>query len=68
MNREEIYAKYIGVRNINAILKQRNVALVAALEAALALCNDTISYGFIDWAEVGPTKEKIEQALAKVGD
>ena len=31
MKRDELYAKYIGVMNINAVLKQKNAELLEAL-------------------------------------
>ena len=32
MKRDELYAKYIGVRNINAVLKQQNADLLEVLK------------------------------------
>ena len=32
MKRDELYAKYIGVMNINAVLKQQNSELLEALK------------------------------------
>jgi len=32
MKRDELYAKYIGVMNINAVLKQQNAELLKALK------------------------------------
>ena len=35
MKRDELYAKYIGVMNINAVLKQKNAELLEALKALM---------------------------------
>jgi len=35
MKRDELYAKYIGVMNINAVLKQQNAELLEALKALM---------------------------------
>jgi len=37
MTRDELYSKYMGVRNINAVLKQQNAELAAALRNMLAM-------------------------------
>ena len=41
--------------------------LVAVLEDALALCNDTVLNGNVDWEILGATANRIEQALGKAG-
>ena len=49
----------------NARLIAAAPALLEALENALALCNDTVLNGNVDWEILGATANRIEQALAQ---
>ena len=60
MKRDELYANYIGVRNINAVLKQQNSELLEALKGLLEMIANPIA----DPNRV-ETVKKAQQAIAK---
>ena len=60
MKRDELYAKYMGVMNINAVLKQQNSELLEALKGLLEMIANPIA----DPNRV-ETVKKAQQAIAK---
>ena len=74
MTRDELYANYIGVKNINAVLKQQNALLVEALEDSCEYHHLPLVNG---WSHKLSTtgkvircrlSEKAKQALAQAGE
>ena len=61
MKRDELYANYIGVRNINAVLKQQNAELLEALKDALKFIHPLSSF----MGKEGTTEKKIKAAIDK---
>ncbi len=72
MERDELYAKYIGVKNINAVLKQQNAALVEACKTVIdsLIPEDERNDGdpLFEDAKVFDAYELAQQALAQVGE
>ena len=58
MKRDELYANYIGVMNINAVLKQQNSELLEVLKQ-VKMDIEFESLG------LGDLKKQIKQAIAK---
>ena len=67
MKRDELYAKYIGVMNINAVLKQQNAELLEALKEVRDWC-DTSDDGDpieMDYIFQPPWYQKLRIIIAK---